>query len=209
MKNKLDIEKWSRRSHFHFFRKFDEPFFGITAEVDCTEAYQSYKKLNTSFFLYYLHKSLISVNALEEFRYRIEDDEVFIYDQINASATINRPDGTFGFSYINYNPDYAQFEKEALQEIERVRKETELVPGSLSANLIHYSSIPWLRFTSISHARHFENADSVPKITFGKVFKTGDRFMMPVSVHVHHALMDGAHVGRFFEHFEEQLSYKE
>ena len=209
MRTKLNLDNWSRKSHFLFFKDFDEPFFGITAEVDCTESYLYCKERGTSFFLRYLHKSLISVNEMEPFRYRIEEDEVYVYDVINASATINRPDGTFGFCYINFHRDYKIFEAQALAEIERVRNEKELVPGSLSANLIHFTSIPWVRFTSISHARHFKSVDSVPKISFGKVSQVGKRFVMPVSVHVNHALMDGVHVGRYFEHFEAQLSYKE
>jgi hypothetical protein len=31
------------------------------------------------------------------FKYRIAEDNVYVYDQINASATIGRADGTFGF----------------------------------------------------------------------------------------------------------------
>lgn len=30
----------------------------------------------------------------------------------------------------------------------------------------------------------------------------GDKNIMPLSVHVHHALMDGFHVGQFIEEFQ-------
>ncbi len=40
MFNQLDFENWNRREHFQFFNQFDEPFFGIVAEIDCTVAYQ-------------------------------------------------------------------------------------------------------------------------------------------------------------------------
>ena len=49
MKKKLDIENWSRRDHFEFFRKFEEPFFGLVANVDVTKAYAAAKNNNTSF----------------------------------------------------------------------------------------------------------------------------------------------------------------
>ncbi|MEL6557909.1 MAG: chloramphenicol acetyltransferase [Bacteroidota bacterium] len=209
MRKELDLDNWSRRSHFDFFKDFDEPFFGVTANVDCTYAFENYKNLNTSFFLYYLYQSLVVVNSIEEFRYRIEGEKVFVYDEIGASATINRPDGTFGFSYLNFHKDFKTFEHSALAEIEKVRADNRLIPGSTSANVIHYSSVPWIKFTSLSHARKFDGKDSVPKITFGKVFRDHDRYKMPVSVHVHHALMDGFHLGRYFEQFEQTLGYKE
>ncbi len=41
--------------------------------------------------------------------------------------------------------------------------------------------------------------DSNPKVTWGKYFKQDDRVLMPFSVQVHHGLMDGLHVGRYFE----------
>ena len=68
MKTLLDIENGPSKEHFHFFRKFEEPFFGTTVEIDCTKAYEKAKELDSSFFIYYLHKTLIAVNQLESFR---------------------------------------------------------------------------------------------------------------------------------------------
>jgi chloramphenicol O-acetyltransferase type A len=34
---------------------------------------------------------------------------------------------------------------------------------------IHFSAIPWLNFTSLSHARSYTFPDSSPKISFGKM----------------------------------------
>ena len=38
MKHLIDLETWPRREHFVFFSAFEEPFFGLTANVDCTSA---------------------------------------------------------------------------------------------------------------------------------------------------------------------------
>jgi chloramphenicol O-acetyltransferase type A len=48
----IEIEKWSRKDHFLFFYKFEEPFFGVTVKVDCTQAYQNAKTTGRSFFHY-------------------------------------------------------------------------------------------------------------------------------------------------------------
>jgi len=202
MRHKLDIEKWARKEHFHFFRRFDDPFFGITAEINCTIAYEACKSRDCSFFLYYLYKSLCAANYIEPFRYRIVDGEVWVYDQVNASPTIIRPDGTFGFSYMNYEHDFDVFKVNAKIEMERVRNSFGLEPAISGENVIHYSSLPWIRFTSVSHARSFSFKDSIPKITFGKMTETDGRKLMPVSIHVHHALMDGWEVGQYLDHFQ-------
>jgi len=203
MKQKLDLENWSRKDHFKFFSQFEEPFFGICVEVDCSKAYQNAKQKEQSFFLKYLHASLLAANQIESFKYRISDDEVWIYDQVNASPTINRTDGTFGFAYMDYSEDFEEFSSVAQTEIQRVQNSTGLVPAGSGQNVIHYSSLPWLNFTAISHARSFSFKDSCPKISFGKLSKTKQ---MPVSIHVHHALMDGFHVGQFVEAFQDILN---
>ncbi|MGY0035359.1 CatA-like O-acetyltransferase [Pedobacter sp. NJ-S-72] len=206
MQKELDIKQWNRKEHFHFFRKFEEPFFGITVKIDCTKAYLHAKKSGKSFFLYYLYQSLKAANTIEEFKYRIKGDKVIIYDQVNASPTINRPNGTFGFSYMDFHEDYNQFYKLAEQEIDRVSKSTGLFPAVSGENVIHYSALPWIDFTSISHARSFSFEDSSPKISFGKMVETETKRTISVSVHVHHALMDGVQVGKFIETFQKLMN---
>ncbi|OXB01132.1 chloramphenicol acetyltransferase [Flavobacterium oncorhynchi] len=208
MKTLLDLENWNRKEHFVHFKQMEEPFFGVTVEIDCTKAYQTAKELNVSFFIYYLHKTLAAVNSVENFKYRIADDKIYVNDHIDASATIGREDGTFGFSLIEYNPDFNLFTQNALAEIERVQNTTGLFTRSFDDdNLIHFSAIPWINFTSISHARSYTFPDSCPKISFGKMItsETGKR-TISMSVHVHHALMDGLHVGQFIDRFEEEMN---
>ncbi len=199
MKREINIENWKRRDHFRFYSGFDEPFFGVTVKVRCQKAYDLCKREGHSFFLYYLHATLLAVNDVEAFRYRIQDGRVFLYETVDASPTINRPDGTFGFSYITYHRDFATFQSAAQIEVERVRQASGLEPASSSENVIHFTTLPWLNFTSMSHARHFTFDDSVPKIAFGKLHEADGALHMPVSVHVHHALVDGAHVGQFVD----------
>ena len=208
MKSLLDLENWNRKEHFEHFSKMEEPFFGVTVEIDCTKAYQTAKNLKTSFFIFYLHKTLVAVNSIENFKYRISEGKIYINDCIDVSATIGREDGTFGFSFIEYNADFKIFESNALTEIERIQKTSGLFTRSFDYdNLIHFSAIPWLNFTSLSHARSYSYPDSCPKISFGKMMtsKTGKK-TMAMSVHVHHGLMDGLHVGQFVDLFQELMN---
>ncbi|WP_264525707.1 MULTISPECIES: chloramphenicol acetyltransferase [unclassified Flavobacterium] len=208
MKTLLDLENWNRKEHFAHFIQMEEPFFGATVEIDCTQAYETAKSLQSSFFIYYLHKTLAAVNAIENFKYRISGDQIYINDRIDASATIGRADGTFGFSFMEYNPDFKIFQKTALEEIERIQNTTGLFTRSFeNDNLIHFSAIPWLNFTSLSHARSFTFPDSCPKVSFGKMMTspTGKR-TIAMSVHVHHALMDGLHMGQFVDYFQELMN---
>lgn len=205
MKTRLDIASWPRKAHFQFFKDFEEPFFGICTQLPCTKAYERSKKEGHSFFLSYLHKTLVAVNAVEAFRYRIEQDAVSVFDRIHVSPTIGRPDGTFGFSYMEYYPNFAEFEAHAKKEMARVQASTGLELGDHKLDVIHFSSIPWIHFSGLSHARRFSIGDSIPKVTFGKMLEQNGQFTIPISVHAHHALMDARHVGLFLEHIEALL----
>ena len=206
MKREIDLATWKRREHFEVFRNFDEPLFGITVKVECSQAYSRAKELGYPFSLYYLYLSLKAANEIEEFRYRIEGDKVYCYDSVGAGPTIFREDETYGVGYIAYFEDMAAFMQEANVEVERVKAERGLKFPVTGEDLIHYSTLPWADFTAINHARRLDIGRSIPKITFGKITREGGNIWMPVDVHANHAVMDGFHVSKFIERFQALLN---
>ena len=206
MKQKLDLNSWNRKEHFLFFKQMEEPFYGITTTIDCTQAYTKAKAIGVSFFSYYLHKTLSAVNAVENFRYRIIEDEVYVFDVIDASATVMREDTTFGFSYMPFTEDINEFTQIVQTEIERMQTTTGVFTREYPENLIHFSALPWINFTSLSHARSFTWPDSCPKISIGKLTDENGKKSMPISVHVHHGLADGYHVGLFLEKLQQLMN---
>jgi chloramphenicol O-acetyltransferase type A len=198
----LDIENWNRRPVFQFFKGYDNPFFNICAPVEVTALLNLTRTVKTlSFTLAYHFLSLKAVNELEPFRYRLRGERVLVYDRIHAGTTVLLDDGRFTFCYFDYVEDYRQFQADARSAIERVREGDGRIDMGAEErdDLIHHSVIPWVSFTSISHARKGGGADSIPKIVFGKHVEDGGVVRMPVSVEVHHALMDGLDVGRYFQ----------
>jgi len=201
MEKFIDLQNWKRKQHFDFFSKYDEPFWGVVSEIDCTNALEKAKILNESFFIYYLHKSTVAINEIEEFRYRIIDDKVANYDVIHAASTIGRKDESFGYSFIKYDKDFNIFTQFAKEEILRVNSSSGLSLNENSERLdvIHYSTLPWTKFTGLTHARNFKKIDSIPKIVFGKYFSNNNRKMMNISINAHHGLADGIHAAKYFE----------
>lgn len=203
-KSEIDLTNWARAQHFEFFREFYEPSYGICVRVDCTDAYRFAKENKYSFFQCCLYWTLKAAQQVDAFRLRIEDEKVFLYDHIDGGSAIDRPDGTFGYGYFPYDENIEKFLSDAAQEIAQVRNTTDLLRSEVS-NIIRYSSLPWLDFTSITHAQKFPAADSCPKITFGKMTETEGRRSMPIAIHVHHGLVDGRDVGKFVELFEKAI----
>ena len=207
MKRKIDLTGWKRKVHFDFFDQFDDPSFETTSKVDCTNAYKKCKKAGNSFFLTYLHAAMRAVNSVPEFKVRIEEGTVYEYDTIHAGPTIARPDGTFGFSHLPFYENFDEFIESSSKIIETVRNAHDLNPSFDHADVVHYSSVPWVDFTSVKHpVFSSKSKDSIPKITFGKLTEQDGKMMMSVSVQANHALVDGRHIGQFLDAFQENLN---
>lgn len=201
MRTKIDVDSWERKELYNFFRNFAEPFYGITVDIDVTKLYQKCKAENLSFFVYSLHRILRAVNASEPFRLRIEEGELYRYNAIHVSPSIGKENGTFAFSFMHYHSDLMAFKSEMEKEIEKVKtvEGMNYTPDATRQDTIHFSAIPWVRFTSLSHARYLKSEDSVPKISTGKITLSDSKYLMPLSVHVHHSLVDGKDVGMFID----------
>lgn len=206
----IDVNTWSRRKHFEFFSAFDEPYFGITQRVDCTSLYKRCKSEQISFYFQYLYLILKSVNDVPSMRLRIHEDQPIRFAKIHASSTIARPDETFGFGLFEFHESFEQFIESTRQETNTVRADHELFSAQLGStprlDVIHFSALPWLNFSAISHARAFSRKDSVPKVSVGKVVEECGRYSFSVALHLHHALADGRDAAAFFSRLEHYLN---
>ncbi|WMW78036.1 chloramphenicol acetyltransferase [Flavobacterium sp. 20NA77.7] len=206
MKQTIDLATWNRKEHFEFFSTFEEPFFGITTPIDMTIAYEKAKAIQIPFFVYYLHKTIAAVNQVENFRYRIEENEVVLYDEIDASSTIMREDKTFGFSFMKFNSDIHEFTKIVQTEIKRIQVTPGLFTREFPGNIIHFSAIPWINFTGLTHSRSYTLPDSCPKVSWGKLIDENGQKTMSMAVMAHHGLIDGYHMGLFIEILQTELN---
>jgi chloramphenicol O-acetyltransferase type A len=204
----LDLDRWPRRAHFDFFRRYEHPFWSVCAPVDVTRAHAACSASDgPSFFLVTLHASLAAANEVPEFRQRLRGERVLEHETIHGGSTVLLADDTFTFAYFDFQADFGAFARDGARVLEAARTARgKLEPRSDRDDMLHYSVLPWIRFSSFTHARRHNEEDSVPKIVFGKAHaEGGGRWSMPVAVDVHHALVDGLHVARFLAGFQEHL----
>ncbi len=202
----LDLDTWQRRDLFEFFRGYQNPYFNVCARLDITKLIEMVRQKQTgSVSLAYHYFALRIANEIEPFHYRLEDDRVVIHEVINGGTTVLLPNETFTYAYFNYLPDFEQFVTQASAAIDQVRAEGSLKP-TMRYDLIFFTTLPWISFTSFAHARTPGRGESIPRIAFGKFMHENGRTLLPISVEVHHALMDGLHVGRYLMRLEEVLA---
>lgn len=203
----LDLETWPRRSLFEFYRRFDKPYFNVCTRLDVTNLRAALRpRKDISVTLAYHYFALRTANEIEPFRYRLRDGRVVVHDVIHGGTTILLPDESFGLAYFNYDRDFAEFYEGASRAVaDALAKGGGLKLEETDDDRLHFTTIPWVSFTSFSHARNWGREDSATKIAFGKFTEESGRTWLPISVEVHHALMDGLHVGRLLSEMQDAL----
>ena len=115
----------------------------------------------------------------------------------------------FSFCGLEYQENFYDFAETAEEKIARVREHPRLTGEDQGRDdWLFMTAIPWVSFTSFMHPMKIP-VDSVPRFAWGKFFAEEDKLKMPLSVQGHHAVMDGFHMGRYFEIVQENFQNPE
>lgn len=201
----IDMKNWPRRQHYELYSAFDQPHFSLCANVDLSRFYPFIKEQQHSFTIAIVYLIARTANDIPEFRYRIRGGTVIEHELVHPSTTVLTADELFSFCTFTYQPDFKQFAAHAAERIAYVKQHPILSDGPEQDDLLFMTSIPWVSFTSLMHPIHLHPADSVPRLAWGKYFWEGQAIKMPLSIQGHHALMDGLHLGKFYQRFQAYL----
>lgn len=206
----VDQKKWKRKKHFEFFRKFKNPHFNICTEIEITNTYLYTRKNRSSIFTAVLYAVMKACNELEEFKYRIRRKKVLVHDTVHPGITVLTEGDIYSNCIFKFYEPYGKFLNEYKQALMKAKRSINIGEEQKGRDdLIFISALPWISFTSASNPMDGNPTDSIPRIIWGKHFKKGKKIMIPMSVQVHHALMDGVHVSKFFIKISEILKEPE
>jgi chloramphenicol O-acetyltransferase type A len=111
----------------------------------------------------------------------------------------------FSFCTVEFIDGFNDFKCNTLKEIEKTKNNISLEDEPGRDDLLYITSIPWISFTNITHPIQMNPVDSIPRISWGKYFEESGKIKLPLSVQAHHALVDGVHVGKYFNTIQEIL----
>lgn len=207
MKNKyeiIDLKNWKRTMHCQIFRQAVQPQYCVSFELDITTFYKKLKEMNWSFTFAIIYSVTKCANEIEEFKYRFEDGDVVLYEQINTSFTyLDKETELFKVVAVDM--------QDCIEDYIRIAGETEknqkeYFTGPLSNNIYQFSAMPWISFTHISHTDSGKKDNAVPIFDWGKFFERDGKIILPFSVQVHHSFVDGIHVGKLAEILQKYLN---
>lgn len=207
----IDLDTWPRRQQYDFLKDFAYPHFSLCANMDITAFYPRAKNSGSTFTIAFAYVLSRAANDITEFRYRMRADQVVEHETVHPSITFLTDGDLFSFCSLDYSADFSTFAEHAAEMFAFVKENpsVEDVPGR--DDFLYLTSLPWVSFTSMMHPLNLKQIDSVPRLAWGKFFKEGDRLKIPLSVQAHHAMMDGIHMGRYYQlvqdYFDDPDSY--
>jgi chloramphenicol O-acetyltransferase type A len=200
------VDDYYRQEHFDFFRTYEMPFYTITFDLDVTEVTAFSKEHGYPVYLTQCFLFTRGMSRVEDFRYRVVDDRIVLYDRLEIAATLPAPDGAFSFAHFEHEPDLEAFLHRAESVSKRARERATLT-ATAEGNTVLFTSIPGVRFTGFTHATPSDRTDGRARVAFGRFFEESGRLMAPVGLGVNHIFIDGVAIGRLVEEVQTEFDH--
>ena len=202
---RLDMESYARKAHFDYFRSLSYPYVGVTVDVDVTNALAFSRIQRRSFYLTFLHAAALAADGIPAFRQRIRGNGIVEYTECPTSHTEQAGGGRYCYCTLHHHMELHDYFEQA-EKARRECAEKGITEDEDVESMYFVSALPWFRYTSLIQPVAGGD-ESNPRITWGKYETDGKgRTIMPVSVLVHHALVDGIQIAEFYRNLEDEIN---
>lgn len=203
---KIDMNHWERKEVYDFFKSYEIPRYQVTVDIDVTNLYKYVKERNFSFYLSMMWIVMSELNQIENFKYRIENDEVVYYDKIHPSFT-DMIENSNQFKIVNtiFDEDIEKFIKSAKSKSKSQKNIFINYDDEIRQDLVYVTVFPWATYTHVTQAIQLNAKDAIPRIIWGKYRSINDKLMMPLTIEAHHSFVDGYHVGVLINKIEKKI----
>lgn len=199
----IDFETWKRKEYCQIYRSAVQPQYCVSFELDVTNFKKRVKENNWSFTMAFIFAVTKCANEIEEFRYRFLDGEVVLYESIDTSFTYLDKE-TELFKVVNV-PMQDTIEKFIQLAVSTAENQKEHFTGPVENDVYQFSALPWITFKHISHTDFGNREKAQPIFDWGKYHEKEGKLMMPFAVQVHHAFVDGIHIGKLADKLQRYM----
>ena len=202
----IDFNTWERKEHYKFFEKVDNPQFNICMNLDVTNFLKFVKENKLPFYYSMIYASTYIMNSIEDFRYKIRDGKIILHDELKPSFTdMKKGNRLFKIVTSSLDTNIINFSDKA-KVISSAQENYFPTCDFEQDELIYFSCLPWISFTSLSNEIVMNKEDSIPRISFGKYFEQDNKILLPYSIQVNHMLLDGIHVGDYINKLQQFIN---
>lgn len=202
-----------RRDRFALFNGMDSPAVNITFNMALPDFRPWCKAQGLPPFHVMLCAVLRAVLSIENFRYRIWQDEVICIDRLHPSFTVVNQHNDLNFAQFDWTDDMRAFVAASVAARNEAVNMTAMNTMQRTSGArdnkdqVFITCIPWLDFTSIQHPVAALGAPDIPSLAWGK-FRAGPdaTLLVPFSVQAHHGFVDGFHIHQLAQKIAVELS---
>lgn len=192
----IDRKNWDREEYFNHYFSNIPCTYSMTVKLDITKIINSKQKIYPT-MLYFISKV---VNNHKEFRMALtQDGEVGFFEELFPCYTVFHKDTElFSNIWTEYSNDYETFCKSYQRDIDEFGSinKMEAKPNTPN-NTFPVSMIPWVSFEGFNLNLQKGYDYLLPIFTIGKYYEESGKYIIPLSIQVHHAVCDGFHLCRF------------
>lgn len=200
----IDLTTWDRAMHFQVFRNRVKPHYCVSFDLDITKFLSKIKEKGFSFTFSFAYAVTQCANQIENFRYRFVNGKPVVFDVINTSVTYLNKE-TELFKVVNIPMTDTLEEYIALAKKLEGSQHEYFTTSGMGNDIYAFSPLPWISFTHISNTDTGDKENATPIFHWGKYYQRDGKILMPFSVQVHHAFVDGLHVGKLAELLQSHL----
>ena len=195
----IDKAAWPRSAHYDFFGGMSDPFYALTFPVDITPLRAWCRARGLSFYMAMVYGVTKAMERVDAFLYKDRNGVIVKHDRLIPSFTDLRPGSDlFYIVTVEAGEDPEEFCRRAK---ERSAEQTGFITSGDWAEdeLVYFTCLPWFPVTAFTNERDLNPSDSVPRASWGRWRQEGDRYLLDLSLELNHRLLDGVHVGKFYD----------
>ena len=198
----IDMNESPRKADFDQYAKASYPYCCVTVDVDVTELLRICREKGKSFNVALTHAVARAADAIPEFRQRLSGDTVKEYDCCITSHVELTEEKQIRYCKLSHELPVKEHFAYAEQKIAEVKASKKLVISD-TEDMYFTSCIPWIGYTQATPA---SNGESNPQFIWGGFRESSEgRTIMPFTLQVHRALVDGLKMAEFYQNLEKEM----
>ena len=205
MIQRLDLSAWDRAPIYQNYLSVEFPYINIGARVDVTGLLAHCRREGLSFYFALVYTACRVADSIENFHYRFDDEGPFRVERNSPILTHLRPSEELFVMLEGPLTDDLRTFCLAVREMADDPAKCRTLDVEFRKDIINCSCLPWLDYTHFVRTIRRVGHDTNPKFSWGKYTTENGKTTLTFSIQVHHGLMDGYHVGLFYQRLQEAL----
>lgn len=202
----VDLNHWNRSELFQFYINRMRIVMSLTVDLDVTPLVKFTKQHGLRFYPSMIWIVSRAVNNHDTFKYGwAPDGRLIRWESISPSyADFHKDDEQCTKLVTPFSEDLFQFHAQFLRDQDAFRNVRGIAENQ-PLNFFDVSCLPWVHYQHFDVHVFDQGTFLAPVVTWGKYENVQDKFIMPLTMNIHHAVADGFHLSRFFKEVQELI----